>query len=112
MDISTDALTVELKLRAQSLKSPGPGKVSPWRNSAGNVATWLTIASRRWLAEHCSRTPARQIAHLEGVMFWLGGVYNVCWVHTTLTGTPTLAADLTAHVWSVDELRRHRVQRD
>ena len=71
----------------------------------GTVRTWLPALTRR------SRTPAREVAHLEAAMFWMGTVYNFCRVHTTLAGTPAMAADLTDHVWSVDELLRYRVQR-
>ena len=71
----------------------------------GTVRTWLPALTRR------SRTPAREVAHLEAAMFWMGTVYNFCRVHTTLAGTPVMAADLTDHVWSVDELLRYRVQR-
>ena len=60
--------------------------------------TWLPALTRR------SRTPARQLPHLEAAMFWMGVVYNFCRVHTTLQGTPAMAADLTDHVWSVSEL--------
>jgi transposase-like protein len=68
--------------------------------------TWLPALTRR------SRTPARQVVHLEAAMFWMGGVYNFCRVHTTLNGTPAMAADLTDHIWSVDELLRYRVKRE
>ena len=68
--------------------------------------TWLPALTRR------SRTPARQVAHVETAMFWTGVVYNFCRVHTTLQGTPAMAADLTDHVWSVDELLRYRVKRE
>ena len=68
--------------------------------------TWLPALTRR------SRTPAREVAHLEAAMFWMGAVYNFCRVHTTLNGTPAMAADLTDHVWSVDELLRYRPQRE
>ncbi len=68
--------------------------------------TWLPALTRR------SRTPAREVAHLEAAMFWMGVVYNFCRVHTTLNGTPAMAADLTDHVWSVDELLRYRPQRE
>jgi hypothetical protein len=59
--------------------------------------TWLPALTRR------SRTPARQLAQLEAALCWMGCVYNCCRVHTTLHGTPAMAADLTDHVWSVDE---------
>ena len=68
--------------------------------------TWLPALTRR------SRTPARKAAHLEAAMFWMGAVYNFCRVHTTLNGTPAMAADLTEHVWSVEELLRYRPQRE
>jgi hypothetical protein len=68
--------------------------------------TWLPALTRR------SRTPARQVAQLEAAMFWRGAVYNFCRVHVTLQGTPAMAADLTDHVWSVDELLRYRVKRE
>src|ERR687886_257917 len=71
----------------------------------GTFRTWLPALTRR------SRTPARDVAHLEAAMFWMGTVYNFCRVHTTLAGTPVMAADLTDHLWSVDELLRYRVQR-
>ncbi len=39
-------------------------------------------------------------------------VYNFCRVHAPLQGTPAMAADLTARVWSVDEVLRHRIKRE
>lgn len=68
--------------------------------------TWLPALTRR------SRTPVRQVAHLEAAMFWMGAVYNFCRVHTSLDGTPAMAADLTDHRWSVDELLRYRPKRE
>jgi transposase-like protein len=68
--------------------------------------TWLPALTRR------SRTPARQVAQLEAAMFWMGAVYNFCRIHTTLQGTPAMAADLTDHVWSVDELLRFQIKRE
>lgn len=50
----------------------------------------------RNLAQGCTR--------LRHEMFWSGGVYNFCTVHTSLGATPAMAADLTDHVWSVREL--------
>ena len=70
------------------------------------LRTWLPALTRR------SRTPARAVAQLEAAMFWTGCVYNFCHVHTSLAGTPAMAADLTEHVWSVDELLRYRPNRE
>jgi hypothetical protein len=33
-------------------------------------------------------------------------------VHATLAGTPAMAADLTDHRWSIEELIRYRCQRE
>ena len=60
--------------------------------------TWIPALTRR------SRTPARYRPHLEAAMFWTGVVYNFCRFHTTLQGTPAMAAGLTDSVWSVREL--------
>ncbi len=68
--------------------------------------TWLPALTRR------SRTPAREVRQLEAAMFWMGAVYNFCRVHTTLQGTPAMAAELSDHVWSVDELLRYRLKRE
>ena len=70
------------------------------------LRTWLPALTRR------SRTPAREVAHLEAALFWTGCVYNFCHVHASLQGTPAMAADLTDHVWSVHELLRYRVKRE
>jgi transposase-like protein len=69
------------------------------------LRTWIPALVRR------TRTPAGASAHLEAAMFWTGCVYNFCHVHATLAGTPAMAADLTDHVWSIEELIRYRCQR-
>ena len=67
--------------------------------------TWMPTLFRR------TRAPARQVSHLEAAMFWMGSVYNFCRIHRTLATTPALAADLTNHVWTVNELLRFRPRR-
>ena len=57
------------------------------------------------LADACTR-----YGDLEAALFWTGGVYNFCRSHATLDGTPAMAADLTDHVWSIDEFLRYRVR--
>jgi hypothetical protein len=49
--------------------------------------------------------------HLEDEPFWGGAVYNFCTVHTSLGATPAVAAGLTDHTWSVEELLRLRLPR-
>jgi hypothetical protein len=48
--------------------------------------------------------------HLLCHSSWIGGVYNCRHVHATLAGTPAMAADLTDHCWSIDELFGNRSQ--
>lgn len=66
------------------------------------LRSWMPALVRR------TRTPARDVNHLATAMFWTGCVYNFCRVHSSLKGTPAMAADLTDHVWSVEELIRYR----
>ena len=69
------------------------------------LRTWMPALVRR------TRTPSGARDQLEAALFWTGCVYNFCHVHASLAGTPAMAADLTDHVWSIDELIRYRCQR-
>jgi transposase-like protein len=69
------------------------------------LRTWMPALVRR------TRTPSGTRTRLEAALFWTSCVYNFCHVHATLAGTPAMAADLTDHVWSIDELIRYRCQR-
>ncbi len=69
------------------------------------LRTWIPALVRR------TRTPAGARERLEAAVFWTGCVYNFCHGHATLAGTPAMAAELTDHVWSIDELIRYRCQR-
>lgn len=51
-----------------------------------------------------TRSLARTVDRLESEMFWIGAVYNFCTVHASLGITPAMAAALTDHLWSVEEL--------
>lgn len=51
-----------------------------------------------------TRHLARLTERLRREMFWSGVVYNFCTMHSSLGATPTMAAGLTDHVWSVREL--------
>ena len=70
------------------------------------LRTWMPALVRR------TRTPSGAREQLEAALFWTGCVYNFCHVHATLQGTPAMAADLTDHVWSIDELIRYRCRRE
>ena len=69
------------------------------------LRTWMPALVRR------TRTPSGRRDRLEAALFWTGCVYNFCHVHATLAGTPAMAADLTDHVWPIDELIRYRCRR-
>jgi transposase-like protein len=66
------------------------------------LRTWMPALVRR------TRTPSGARTQLEAALYWTGCVYNFCHVHATLAGTPAMAADLTDHVWSIEELIRYR----
>jgi transposase-like protein len=70
------------------------------------LRTWMPALVRR------TRTPSGSREQLEAALFWTGCVYNFCHVHATLEGTPAMAADLTDHIWSIDELIRYRCRRE
>jgi transposase-like protein len=70
------------------------------------LRTWMPALVRR------TRTPSGDRGRLEAALFWTGCVYNFCHRHATLAGTPAMAAELTDHVWSIEELIRYRCQRE
>ena len=51
-----------------------------------------------------TRNLARTTHRLEYEMFWLGALYNFSTIHHSLAATPAMAAGLTDHFWSVEEL--------
>jgi hypothetical protein len=51
-----------------------------------------------------TRSLAASCQRLEAEMFWSGAVYNFCTVHTSVHGTPAMAAGLTDHVWSFEDI--------
>ena len=53
-----------------------------------------------------TRSLARTTQRIETDLFWTGSVYNFCTIHASLNATPAMAAGLTEHVWSVEELLR------
>ncbi len=55
-----------------------------------------------------TRSLARTTQRIETDLFWTGSVYNFCTIHSSLAATPAMAAGLTDHIWSVEELLRLR----
>jgi hypothetical protein len=51
-----------------------------------------------------TRSLARTTQRLETES---GAVYNFCTIHTTLQGTPAMAAGLTDQPWSIEQLLRY-----
>lgn len=51
-----------------------------------------------------TRNVARTVKRLEMELFWSGVVYNFCTVHSTLGGTPAMAAGITEVAWSIRHL--------
>ena len=56
-----------------------------------------------------TRNLARTTQRIETDLFWTGSVYNFCTIHTSLDATPAMAAGLTEHAWSVEQLLRLRL---
>lgn len=51
-----------------------------------------------------TRNLARTQRRLDAELFWCAVVYNFCTVHTSLSGTPVMAAGLAERRWSIREL--------
>jgi len=75
-----------------------------WINTAYIERLNATFRARMSSLVRRTRSLAQTIQHLEYELFWSGVVYNFCTVHDTLDGTPAMAAGLTDHVWSIQEL--------
>ena len=75
----------------------------------GTFRSRLAVLGRR------TRRPARRPETVVHGMFWVGALYNFCTPHRSLPKvqgchqTPAMAAAITDHGWSVQELLRYRV---
>lgn len=83
-----------------AMSQSGLGKI----NTAYIERLNATFRARMPALVRRTRCLARTIQRLETEMFWSGTVYNFCTVHSSLDATPAMAAGLTDHIWSVDEL--------
>jgi len=80
-------------------------------NTAFSERFNATLRARLPALVRRTRNLARATQRLEDELFWGGVVYNFCTVHTSLGATPAVAAGLTDHTWSVEELLRLRLPR-
>lgn len=71
----------------------------------GTFRARLTVLARR------TRASGRTVRRLEAGMWLVGAVYNFCAPHASLAGgqTPAMAAGITDHRWSMDELLHYRI---
>ncbi len=81
------------------------------------TTAWIERLNATFRARLCAlvrrgRALARQVPTLHGAVYLTGTVYNFCTPHGTLSlrahqpTTPAMAAGLTDHCWSLDELLR------
>jgi hypothetical protein len=42
-------------------------------------------------------------------MYFIGCTYNLCWIHHQLDQTPAMAAGLTDHAWSIQEVLTYKI---
>ena len=75
-----------------------------WNNTAYIERLNATFRAQMSSLVRRTRSLAKTVQHLEYELFWSGVVYNFCTVHDPLEGTPAMAAGLTDHVWSIQEL--------
>lgn len=78
-------------------------------------AAECTLGSRLALLGRRTRRWARRMATITYGMYLVGTVYNFCTMHASLRTdakhqqTSAMAAGITDHIWSVDELLHYRV---
>ena len=80
-------------------------------NTAFSERFNVTLRARLPALVRRTRNLARAQQRLEDELFWGGVVYNFCTVRTSLGATPAVAAGLTDHTRSVEELLRLRLPR-
>lgn len=51
----------------------------------------------------------RKKERAQAAVYLLGTVYNFCSIHQSLKQTPAMAAGITSHIWSIDELLKYKV---
>ena len=85
-----------------AMSQVGPGKI----NTAYIERLNATFRARMSTLVRRTRNLARTTERIETDLFWTGSVYNFCTIHASLNATPAMAAGLTEHVWSVEELLR------
>lgn len=83
-----------------------PGKINTAYIAPRGFPLNATFRSRMPALVRRTRQLACSCQRLELEMFWSGTVYNFCTVHSSLGATPAMAAGLTDHLWSIDELLR------
>ena len=83
----------------------GVGKI----NTAYIERLNATFRARMPVFVRRTRGLARTVARIETEMFLSGVAYNFCTVHTSLDATPAMAAGLTDHIWSMEELFRFKL---
>jgi len=71
----------------------------------------LNATFRARMPVFCRRTRslARTVERIEAELFWSGVIYNFCTWHTSLSASPAMAAGLTDHIWSIEELLRFKI---
>lgn len=47
---------------------------------------------------------SKKLANLEATVSLYVAYYNFCWMHSSLTGTPAMAARIAGHPWTLAEL--------
>ena len=88
-----------------AMSQVGPGQI----NTAYIERLNATFRARMPTLVRRTRNLARTTERIEIDLFWSGSVYNFCTIHTSLNASPAMAAGLTEHVWSVEQLLRLRL---
>src|SRR5712672_2132698 len=93
---------------ARRVRWGGCRNVRSERNEARCVLTQSVRERLAALTRKCRHASQRLEAFQWG-MYLIGCTYNLCWSHHQLKQTPALAARLTDHIWSIQEVLTYKV---
>ena len=78
----------------------------PTRSLSGGETERVNLTTRTLLKRftRLSLCFSKKLENLAAAVAIYVAYYNFCWMHASLNGTPAMAAGVTGHPWSIEEL--------
>lgn len=78
--------------------------------NTASIERWNgTVRERLAALTRKCRHASQRLEAFQWGMYLIGCTYNLCWSHHQLKQTPALAARLTDHIWSIQEVLTYKV---